>query len=113
MKKEMICIVCPRGCTLTIDTETMAVSGNSCPKGEEYAINETTRPVRTVTSSVRVTNRENVMVSVKTAAPVPKSEMFEVMKRVHAAKAEAPVKIGDVIIKDLYGTDLIATKTIE
>ena len=56
----------------------LQVVGNSCPKGQEYAVNECTNPVRTVTSTVRVSNREDTMVSVKTAAPVPKEKMMEV-----------------------------------
>ena len=72
MKRNLTCIICPRGCTLTVETEgdKVSVSGNSCPKGAVYGIEETTRPTRTVTSVVRVSNREDTMVSVKTAEPV-------------------------------------------
>ena len=113
MKRNLTCIICPRGCSLEIDTETMTVTGNGCPKGKEYAVDECTDPKRTVTSSVRVLNRENTMVSVKTAEPVPKSKIFEVMASIHSATASAPIKIGDAIIKDLFGTDIIATKNID
>ena len=59
MKKDLICIVCPRGCALTVSDEsgTYTVTGNTCPRGEAYGIAETTHPTRTVTSVVRVTNR--------------------------------------------------------
>ena len=30
MIKEMVCIVCPMGCHLTIDTDTLDVKGNTC-----------------------------------------------------------------------------------
>ena len=113
MKRRLTCIICPRGCAMEIDLDTMKVTGNSCPKGERYAIDECTNPVRTVTSSVRVDNRENTMVSVKTEQPVPKAHLFDVMKEIRAAKTLAPVKIGDIIIKDVYGTNVIATKNIE
>ena len=49
--KELICIVCPRGCHLTID-ENKNVTGNSCPRGVQYAINEVTNPMRMLTSTV-------------------------------------------------------------
>ena len=51
MKRDLICIICPRGCAMTaqIQGETVTVTGNSCPKGEEYAINECLHPMRTVT----------------------------------------------------------------
>ena len=113
MKRNLTCIICPRGCAMEIDLDTMQVTGNGCPKGAQYAIDECTDPVRTVTSSIRVSNRENTMVSVKTASPVAKSRLFEVMKQIHAAKTLAPVKIGDIIIKDVCGTDIVATKNIE
>ena len=90
----------------------LQVVGNSCPKGQEYAINECTNPVRTVTSTVRVSNREDTMVSVKTATPVPKEKMMEVMAQLRSITVSAPVKIGDVVLTDVFGTNVIITKDI-
>lgn len=114
MKKELTCIICPRGCTLTVEIEgdNVKVSGNACPKGEQYGIDECTAPTRTVTSIVRVANREDTMVSVKTSNPIPKDKIFDIMKEIRKASVQAPVKIGDVVISDLYGADIIATKEI-
>ena len=85
------------------------VTGNACKRGEKHAIGECTNPVRTVTSIVRVSNREDTMVPVKTAAPIPKGEMLTVMKKIRAAQVSAPVKIGDVILGDIFGTQIVAT----
>ena len=114
MKKVITCIVCPRGCTMTADIqgETITVTGNSCPRGEKHAIGECTNPVRSLTSVIRVSNREDTMVSVKSAAPVPKEEMFAIMEKIHAATVEAPVAIGDVIIDNICGTRIVATKEV-
>ena len=114
MKKELTCIICPRGCSLTVNIENdkATVSGNACPKGQQYGIDECTAPTRTVTSIVRVTNREDTMVSVKSVAPVPKENIFDVMDKIRSTSVEAPVKIGDIIIPDLYGVDIVATKDI-
>lgn len=114
MKRTITCIVCPRGCTMTaeISGDTVTVTGNACPRGEAHAIGECTNPVRSLTSSVRVSNREDTMVSVKSAGPVPKGKMFEIMERIHATTVEAPVKIGDVILTDVFGTEIVATKEI-
>ena len=79
--KELTCIVCPRGCRLKVD-DNMVVTGNSCPRGEKYAINELTNPTRTITSSIRVNNRPYTLVSVKTDKPVTKDKMFDVMKEI-------------------------------
>ena len=82
MTRDMTCIICPRGCALKvkINGDNITVTGNSCPKGEQYAIDECTNPTRTVTSSVRVENREDTMVSVKTEKPVPMDKIFEVIR---------------------------------
>lgn len=114
MKRDMICIICPRGCSLTADiTESgVKVSGNACPKGEEYAINECTNPVRTVTATVRVSNRYNTMASVKTVTPVAKDKMMDVMAVLRQTQIKAPVKIGDIILTDVCGSDIVITKDV-
>ena len=115
MKKELICIICPRGCTLTVDTDLtpVSVSGNACKRGEQYGRDEVLNPTRTVTSIVRVSNREDTMVSVKTSCAIPKDKIMDVMAAIRSAKACAPVRIGDVIIHDLFGANIVATKDID
>ncbi len=114
MKRTITCIVCPRGCTMTaeINGENITVSGNACPRGEKHAVGECTNPIRSLTSIVRVGNREDTMVSVKSAAPIPKGKMFEIMEQIHGTSVEAPIHIGDVVIPDICGTDIVATKEI-
>ena len=114
MEKKITCIICPRGCAMTAKLENGAVTvtGHTCPKGEEYAINECTNPVRTVTACVRIANRENTMVSVKTETPVPKGNMMDVIAMLHKVRLEAPVKIGDVVIPDAFGARVVVTKDI-
>ena len=47
--KELTCIGCPRGCTLKIerDGDGWSVTGNTCPRGREFAVSEMTAPRRT------------------------------------------------------------------
>ena len=112
--KELTCIVCPRGCLLKVD-EQMNVTGNACPRGKIYAINELTNPTRTITSSIRVTNRPYTLVSVKTSNPIPKGKMFEVMQEIDKLSIEAPTSIGQIVKKNILGleSDIIITKVIE
>lgn len=114
MKRTITCVVCPRGCTMTADIvdDQITVTGNTCPKGELHAISECTNPVRSLTATVRVSNREDTMVSVKSAAPVPKGKMFDIMASLRGISVEAPVRIGDVILPGICGTDIVATKEI-
>lgn len=99
--------------TVKGEVGALEVTGNTCPKGAEYAIAECTNPVRTVTSIVRVSNRKDTMVSVKTAAPVPKDKMMDVMAALRSIVVSAPVKIGDVVLTNIFGTDIIVTKAID
>ena len=114
MNRQITCIVCPRGCVMTADLtgDTIQVTGNACPRGEQHAIGECTNPVRTVTACVRVSNRENTMVSVKTDAPVPKDKMMDVIAALHKVAVEAPAAIGDVVISDIFGANVIVTKNV-
>ncbi len=98
--------------TAEITESGVAVTGHTCPKGEEYAINECTNPVRTVTATVRVSNRQDTMVSVKTETPVPKGEMQAVMARLRSITATAPIAIGDVLLENVAGSRIVATKEI-
>lgn len=114
MKRKLVCIICPRGCNLTVDiTENCsAVTGNGCKKGEEYGILECTNPLRTVTSIIKVQNRPDTMASVKTSIPIKKADIFTALEKIKSVSIYAPIKIGDVLIKDVCGADIIATKDI-
>ena len=114
MMKEMTCIVCPRGCHLVVDDD-MNVTGNTCPRGKAYAISELTHPVRMITSTVRVNNRENVVASVKTSEAIDKDKMFDVIKLINSLSVSAPCHVGDVLVEKIFNTnvDIIITKNIE
>ncbi len=114
MSKELTCIICPRGCRLTID-ENDHVFGNLCPRGKTYAINEIHHPMRSLTSSVRVKNREDVLVSVKTTGEIPKEKIFDAIKEINKATVNAPTHIGDIVIKNILclGVDVVITKDLD
>ena len=115
--RELTCIQCPLGCplTVTVDGDSVTVTGNTCPRGAVYGEKEVTHPTRTVTSTVVVEGGEMARVSVKTAGDIPKEKIFDVMAEIRGTKLTAPVTIGDVIIKNAAGTgvDIIATKSVE
>ena len=113
MAKNFVCIVCPRGCELHIDDEGN-VSGNFCPRGKKYALDEITCPRRTLTTSIRVANRKDLLVSVKTDKAIPKANLFDAMEIVNKLKIDAPCHINQVVIKDFIeeGTNLVITKEI-
>lgn len=114
MERQFTCIVCPMGCALTAkieNDEVVSVTGNTCPRGDVYARNEITNPVRTVTSTVRLDDGRTI--SVKTADAIPKGKIFECMKEINSAKIALPIAVGDVIIKGVCGTEINVVATSE
>ncbi len=105
---ELICIKCPVGCRLTV--ENGVVSGNECPRGKTYAIEETTRPMRILTTLVIA---GGVPVSVKTAREIPKERMNDCLDEIKKLQLSLPVNIGDVLIKNVCdtGVNVVATKS--
>lgn len=115
MEKELICITCPKGCHLKVDVEANKVTGNTCPRGAEYGINEVTHPVRVITSTVKVENGELAVVPVKTNKSIPKELNFKCMEEINKVVMIAPVKIGDVVIENVLGTgvDVVVTRNVK
>jgi len=111
--KELTCIICPRGCHLVVDDE-LNVSGNTCPRGAVYAKQELTHPTRTLTTTVRIVSEKEVSLPVKSDKPLPKEKIFDAMALINKTSVKAPIKIGDVVIKNIFGLDvnIVATKDI-
>ena len=111
MKKDLICIVCPKGCCLNVEIENkdvISVSGNTCKRGIEYAVNECTNPVRCVTTTMKTECGEPI--SVKTDKAIPKDKIFEIMEIINKQTVLLPIKVGDVIIKDMFGCNVVSTQ---
>jgi CxxC motif-containing protein len=115
MEKKLTCIVCPIGCSLKIrldeNNNVIEITGNTCPRGKEYAINECTNPVRVVTSTIRLVDGR--ILPVKTNKAIPKDKIFECMKIINSFRASSPINVGDVIISDVFGADIVATKNLK
>lgn len=114
MKKELTCINCPLGCSVTVTMDgdnIIDITGNTCKRGEVYARSEVKNPVRMVTSTVRVEGGERYSVPVKTYEAIPIGKMKDAMVEINKQSIKAPVHVGDVIIDNIAGTGiaLIAT----
>ena len=110
MKQQLVCIVCPKGCRITV--EDGQVSGASCERGVAYALKETTHPTRVITSPVCIDGAALPRLPVKTDRDIPKESIFEAMKLLDGLVINAPVHVGDVIVPAICGTDAswIATR---
>ena len=110
--KELTCIICPMGCRLEAQCETLAdgtlsvtsVTGNTCPRGAKYA----------AASTVVLADGRYRRLPVITSGPIPKERIFDVMKEIRAARVTAPVEIRQVIIENVcgLGVDIIASRSI-
>lgn len=112
MEREMTCIVCPMGCTLKVELsatgEVLKVTGNNCKRGAKYAEAECTNPQRTITTTLRC--EDGSMVAVKTDTTIPKEKMFEAMEQINGTVVKLPVRIGDVLIENVFGSNVVATQ---
>ena len=116
-KKKIICIICPIGCRMHVkmhEKQIKVIEGNKCKKGVEYALEEVLNPRRVLTSSVLILGAELPIVSVKTLHPIPKERLFDVLAEIKRTAVKAPIKSGDIVIKNAAdtGVDIIATKTV-
>ncbi|MBD7915954.1 DUF1667 domain-containing protein [Clostridium sp. Sa3CUN1] len=114
MIKELICISCPMGCHLKVDTDKLEVTGNTCKRGKIYGINEVTNPVRVVTTTVKIEGGEHTVLPVKTKMPIPKDLNFKCIEELNKITVKSPIKMGDVIIENILdtGVDVIATRDL-
>ena len=118
MKKfNKICINCPAGCHLDItvdDNNQISVSGNTCPRGLNYARQELTDPRRIVTAVVFADCCKRICIPVKSNAPVPMEMIPGLLKTLFATRVKLPVSVGDVILRDFNGSgiDIVSASEI-
>lgn len=114
--KELVCIVCPRGCTMQIEGEgeNIKVTGNSCKRGLNFAISEMTEPKRTICTTVKTAFKEVPVIPCRVSTDIPKNKIFDIMKEINSFTLNDKIGRGDIIIKDVLGlgVDIIATSDI-
>jgi len=92
-----------------------SIEGYSCRLGFEYTVEEVTDPKRTVCSTVRVVGGRYPRLPVRTSEPIPKSKIREVVEALRGVTVKAPVRRGEVVVRDVAGTgvDVIAEMDVE
>ncbi|MCH8102713.1 MAG: DUF1667 domain-containing protein [Chloroflexi bacterium] len=119
MNSTIICIVCPVSCPVDVEwTREGGVSGiknHLCRLALDYVKSELFDPRRLLTTSMPVDGGDWPLVSVKTDPPIPKHMMLEAMDEIIGKRVKAPIKVGDVLMKDLLGTgsNVIATRNVK
>jgi CxxC motif-containing protein len=115
--RKFICIRCPQGCEIqtTLDGKNItSITGNTCKLGDEYVQNEINDPRRTLTSLVGVRNGIHPVCPVWTTKSIPKEKIPELMQILLRTTINAPIRMGDVIIRDFAstGADIAASRDI-
>jgi CxxC motif-containing protein len=115
-RREMVCIACPNGCQLTVESTSkgLVVKGNTCPKGEAYALEEVRDPRRVVTAVVRTTSPQWPCVPVRTVEAVPKALIARLLRSIYRRQVHLPVRRGTKLIEDFggAGVDVVFTRTV-
>ncbi len=112
MKRTLTCLVCPRGCLLTVD-EHNNVTGNMCARGIPYAHQELTNPKRTLTYVIKV-NGVKEPVPVRTDVPISKDLIPDVVAHLNTLEFNAPLAFNEVIVANIFGSgaNIITSKKI-
>ena len=116
MVKNMTCIVCPNGCslTVTIDKDNISVTGNTCKRGEAFGTSEVTHPMRTICSTVATTFKDKPVLPVRVSKDIPKGMIFKVMEEINKVRLDKKVGRGYKVIENVLGlgVDVIVTSDI-
>ena len=119
------CTTCPSECLLTVEVERSAdgaavevrsVTGNNCPRGDKFAHQELTCPMRVLTTTVAVSGGdEALLLPARTAEAIPLELHAKAMDLIRGLVVKAPIRMGDVVLPNLLdtGTDLIASMDID
>lgn len=117
MIKEIICNRCDKNCILGIDKcdKSVEVYGNLCNEGIKYANMELSNNKDTLTTLVRIKGSKLNVVPVKSNKPISKDLWIECSKALSRLYVGAPVKIGDIVCKNILNTrvDIVCTKNVE
>ena len=113
--RVMNCIMCPMGCEMTVTVENgkvIDVKGNTCPRGAKYANDEVTAPKRMLTTTVRIEGGMLPLLPVVSETVLPKEKVLDCAAFLRGVTVKAPVKTGDVIVKDILGlgVNIIASR---
>ena len=118
MKKKLICIICPAGCTIeteTDDANLIKVSGNKCPRGAEYARKELLAPERTVTAVVPSDSEVLPFIPVRTDKAISRDLVSQLLKTIYSMNVKTPVKRGAVLIENFQasGVNVIFSRSVK
>jgi CxxC motif-containing protein len=118
MVGQVVCNLCDKRCVINIHKEenNYLCEGNLCDKGMTYGNEYMRSSSKIFTSVVRVKDPTSCnVVPVKSSKPIDISLWMECSKALGRIYVGLPIKIGDVICKNIVnsGVDIICTKNVD
>ncbi len=82
MEKEIICIVCARGCRSLVceDEEGIKVKGKLCKNGQAYVKSEYRDPRRVLSTTIAIEGGSCKRLAVRSRGPVPKGKLLDCVR---------------------------------
>lgn len=117
-QEKLVCVNCPKGCNITVQIEgdeVKDVQGYSCKEGFNYARQEVIRPMRILTSTVRIEGALNRVAPVITDGEIPLDMWHEAMDEIKTIKVSAPIAVNQVLVADFLvtGVNLVSSRTMQ
>ena len=117
MSDDIICILCPLGCNMSVQIEgekVIDVQGNKCKKGAAHAEREIFAPVRVLTTTMRTDNAETPLLPVRSNREIPRERLLECMRLISKHVVNGPITLGQAVMENILGlgVDMIACRSL-
>jgi NADPH-dependent 2,4-dienoyl-CoA reductase/sulfur reductase-like enzyme/CxxC motif-containing protein len=110
------CTLCPTGCQVRYNEALGEYEGNKCKRGAAFAEQERVDPQRILTTTVKVADGKTgdgehgriKLLPVRSAEPVSKRNLPQLVRELSRITVELPVKCGDVVAEIRDGERTVA-----
>lgn len=110
------CTLCPTGCQVRYNEALGEYEGNKCKRGAAFAEQERVNPQRILTTTVKVADGKTgdgehgriKLLPVRSAEPVSKRNLPQLVRELSRITVEPPVKCGDVVAEIRDGERTVA-----
>ncbi|MBP5551765.1 MAG: FAD-dependent oxidoreductase [Spirochaetales bacterium] len=105
------CTICPNGCQVKWDEQTGTFSGNRCKRGARFAMQERTSPMRSVTTTVKIS--DGSLLPVRTAEQISKAHVIGLVRQLRKTELEKSVAIGGEVFRTVMDGEEIRVVATE
>lgn len=118
MNKDIKCVICPKGCEISVtvgEKGKYIISGHGCEIGKSNIERDILFSARVLTTTVKVKNGIIKRLPVRSDGPLNKNIIFQAMEVIKCIEVEAPVNTGDVLMENILSTgiNIIASRNID